>query len=223
MLCFEEILEEIDNGNITISPFEIKLVNPNSVDVRLGNWFIPLMAFNGETMYGDLYYAPDGAAFPIFPGTTTLGMTKEIIGAHNHIVHQLRSKSSTRRKGITVCDDAGFGDIGYENHWTVELTAHIGGFVKLVVGEPFGQIVFDRTGRDTEHAYTGQYTNADWPLCMIPSKRRKNYKTFFCDARKYVEEYQPENIVHFRIREWNCLNDEQRITQNPLWVEPFFL
>lgn len=53
--------------------------------------------------------------------------------------------------------------------------------------------------------------------------RRKNYTTFFGDARKHVEEYQPENIVHFRIREWNCLTEKQRIKLNPLWVEPYFL
>jgi dCTP deaminase len=222
MLCYEEILEEMEQGNIVIDPFRKELMNPNSVDVRLGNWFIPLMASNGETMYADLYYAPDGVAFPIFPGTTTLGMTKEIIGAYKHIVHQLRSKSSTLRKGITVCDDAGFGDIGYCNHWTVELTAHIGNIVKLTVGEPFGQIVFDRTGRDTDHPYVGQYNEDDWPISMIPSKRRRMYEPFIEAAKLFVKEQQPEVTTHFRIREFSLLNGNSP-AKDLLWTEPFYL
>jgi len=222
MLCYEEILAEIKEGNIYINPFDINLVNTNSVDIRLGNWFIPLNASNGETLYGDLYFAPDGASFPIFPYTTTLGMTKEVVGAFKHIVHQLRSKSSTRRKGITVCDDAGFGDIGYNNHWTVELTAHISNMVYLKIGDPFGQIVFDRTGMDTEHPYSGQYNEEEWPICMIPSKKRKIYEPFFNAARAYVEKNQPESTLHFRIREFSILDNVA--SSNPaLWIEPYYV
>jgi dCTP deaminase len=222
MLCYEEILEEMELGNIVIDPFRKELMNPNSVDVRLGNWFIPLGASNGEAMYGDLYYAPDGVDFPIFPGTTTLGVTKEVIGAYKHIVHQFHSKSSTRRKGITVCDDAGFGDIGYCNHWTVELSARISNIVKLTVGEPFGQVSFDRTGRDTEHPYEGQYVADDWPINMIPAKHRKVYKPFIDAAKSFVNEAQPGAIVHFRIREFSLLRSKS-LENDLLWTEPFYL
>ena len=94
------------------------------------------------------------------------------------IRHSGDSKSVDRFRGeefdvvITVCDDAGFGDIGYNNHWTVELTAHAPGGVYLTVGERFAQVLFQRAETPPIEKYTGQYTANEWPQCMIPRKYR---------------------------------------------------
>ena len=37
ILCREAILESYERGDIVIDPFDIRLVNPNSVDVRFGS------------------------------------------------------------------------------------------------------------------------------------------------------------------------------------------
>ena len=37
ILCRESILEAYEQGDIVIDPFDVRLVNPNSVDVRLGH------------------------------------------------------------------------------------------------------------------------------------------------------------------------------------------
>ena len=181
MLNKFEIGRFIEDGNIEIIPFYSGYVNPNSYDVCLGNWFVRLTG-NHKFPFSAPYYIPDGDRITLISGTTTLAMTKEVIGTHNNCVAELRSKSSTRRRGITICDDAGFGDIGYRNHWTVELTAHIpiGAFTYLEVGMPFAQVVFFQTGHlPVEHQYNGQYVADEWPACMIPKSYRDEWMALY--------------------------------------------
>jgi dCTP deaminase len=179
MLCDAEILDACNDGYIHIDPFNDEQLNTNSYDVRLGNWFyLVKWQIDGPVFIGPSY-VPDGSRVNIPIGGTLLGMTKEVIGATGCVVAELRSKSSTRRCGVTICDDAGFGDVGYINKWTVELTAHVGMYTHgvkpyepyLIVGERFAQAVFFKTGKPIRE-YQGQYIENEWPINMIPKKYR---------------------------------------------------
>jgi len=172
MLSSSGILAEIESGRIEINEFNMSQLNPNSYDVRLWNWFYLLLPQKGIPHYYGPLFVDDGIRIFIPSGMTLLGATKERIYSHTDLLVQLRSKSTTRRSGITVCDDAGFGDIGYNNHWTVELTAHAPGGVYLTVGERFAQVLFQRAETPPIEKYTGQYTANEWPQCMIPRKYR---------------------------------------------------
>lgn len=176
MLCDVEIEKGVEAGWIGIQPFADSQLNTNSYDLRLGNWFYRVMWAEDGPIFLGPKRLEDGERVAIPRRGTLLGMTKELIGTRSHVIAELRSKSTTRRCGITVCDDAGFGDIGYWNHWTVELTAHteVIGLAEpyLVVGEPFAQAVFFYSGRVPRRPYSGQYTAKDWPQNMIPKKHR---------------------------------------------------
>ena len=53
------------------------------------------------------------------------------------------ARSSMGRNFIEVCKDAGWGDVGYFNRWTMEVTNNSRYFiVPLVVGRRVGQMVF---------------------------------------------------------------------------------
>lgn len=173
MLCDAEILRAIECGFIGIEPFDRTQLNTNSYDVRLGNWFYLVSSTGDGPVFKGPHWVNDGELIEIPRGQTLLGMTKELIGTRHNVVAELRSKSTTRRCGITVCDDAGFGDVGYWNHWTVELTAHVlstrGPY--LVVGGRFAQAVFFSCGVPINE-YSGQYCASDWPINMIPKKYR---------------------------------------------------
>jgi len=174
MFSDRDILNAVENGSIKISNFNRDQLNINSYDVRLGNWFYLLIpdVFCKPRYFGPLWVG-DGHRILVPSGMTLLGMTKEFLASYGNILGQLRSKSSTRRSGITVCDDAGFGDVGYANNWTVELTAHVSGpGVYLTVGERFAQILFQRTETQPIAPYSGQYNVQDWPRCMLPKKYR---------------------------------------------------
>jgi len=118
--------------------------------------------------------------FIIRPGETVLAHTEEFIGARRRITTMMKARSSLGRNFIEVCKCAGWGDVGFFNRWTMELTNNSRYYnIPLVVGRRIGQIVFFRTGEveGAEYSAGGKYqnsTNIDelkrgWtPKAMIP-------------------------------------------------------
>jgi len=161
------------NRGIEIRPFNAERVNPNSYDVSLAGDFYLVQPAHDIVYFVGPVTVPDGERVYLPPGCTVLARTVEWVGTSSRIVAQLHSKSSTRRCGISVCDDAGLGDGGYSNYWTAELVTNTATPGSLVVGAPFAQLSFDYL-TDGGEAYDGQYTSDDWPACMIPRKLRGN-------------------------------------------------
>ena len=80
------------------------------------------------------------------PGETILGHTEEFIGGRNICVAKMYARSSLGRNFIEVCKDAGWGDIGYINRWTMEITNNSKYFsIPLVVGRRIAQMIFYET------------------------------------------------------------------------------
>lgn len=86
----------------------------------------------------------------IAPGETILAHTFEFIGGSNGnskkglkaVTTEMRARSSIGRIGIAVCKCAGWGDIGYINRWTMEITNFSNCIVPLPVGMRIAQIIF---------------------------------------------------------------------------------
>lgn len=77
------------------------------------------------------------------PGETVLAHTEEFIGGRNRVVAKMYARSSLGRNFVEVCKDAGWGDIGYFNRWTMEVTNNSQHFtIPLVVGRRIAQMVF---------------------------------------------------------------------------------
>ncbi|MBX4189621.1 deoxycytidine triphosphate deaminase [Candidatus Parcubacteria bacterium] len=114
------------------------------------------------------------------PGETILAHTQEFIGGRNHITTMMKARSSMGRNFIEVCKCAGWGDVGYTNRWTMEITNNSSHYsIPLVVGRRIAQIIFFETGPILEKDYTkaGKYQNTtdikeikkNWnPLSMLP-------------------------------------------------------
>ena len=87
---------------------------------------------------------PDGAKVILLgPGETILAHTNEFIGGREICVAKMYARSSLGRNFIEVCKDAGWGDIGYFNRWTMEVTNNSKHFsIPLVVGRRIAQMVF---------------------------------------------------------------------------------
>ena len=60
------------------------------------------------------------------------------------------------RSNVTVCRDAGRGDIGYVNRWALQVSNQAGVPVVLPVGSRLAQIVFLYSSEPRE-SYTGSY------------------------------------------------------------------
>lgn len=103
------------------------------------------------------------------PGETILAHTEEFIGGKNHITTMMKARSSLGRNFIEVCKCAGWGDVGYTNRWTMEITNNSRHYsIPLVVGRRIAQIIFFETGPVLESDYTktGKYQSGD-PLSEI--------------------------------------------------------
>lgn len=113
-------------------------------------------------------------------GERILGHSHEFIGINPPGTTAMHARSTWGRLGIQVCEDAGWGDSGYINRWTLEI--HNGNehrMVVLPVGERIAQLIFFHTGK-VEGEYStdsGKYQTAKeldeiirgWdPLSMLP-------------------------------------------------------
>lgn len=149
ILSDSRILESIENKSIVISPFDIKNLGSNSYDVHLGN---TLLVYNLSSFSKkDLHYLDpkldnettlitipeDG--YVIYPLQLYLGVTKEYTECHDYVPF-LDGKSSIGRLGINIHATAGVGDIGFCNHWTLEIYSILS--VKIYPGMPIGQLYF---------------------------------------------------------------------------------
>jgi dCTP deaminase len=182
LLSDKRIMEEMENANIIIEPFEPKQLGTNSYDVRLGAYyFIPnhnmvTVNFTDEedssAFWLGPYYAEDGI-IRIRPGDTILAHTEEVVGGRNGFTTSMRSRSSIGRSCLSVCKCAGVGDVGYISKWTMEITNHSHAMATLPVGLRVAQILFYEVG-ETLHRYQGKYGSwHDWsPKDMLPKLYR---------------------------------------------------
>ena len=86
---------------------------------------------------------PEDKIVILRPGETVLAHTEEFIGGKNKVVAKMYARSSMGRNFVEVCKDAGWGDVGYFNRWTMEVTNNSQYFtIPLVVGRRVGQMVF---------------------------------------------------------------------------------
>jgi len=123
---------------------------------------------------------PTDKVIMLEPGETILAHTNEFIGGMNHITTMMKARSSLGRSFIEVCKCAGWGDVGYVNRWTLEITNNSQHYtIPLVVGRRIAQIVFFETGEIVGDDYTtkGNYNSSkdaaklkkDWnPEMMLP-------------------------------------------------------
>lgn len=87
------------------------------------------------------------------PMAFMLGTTKERIALPADIVARVEGKSSFGRLGIAVHSTAGYIDPGFNGQITLEIYNHAPRPVKLYVGDPVCQVVFERTRAKAHRPY----------------------------------------------------------------------
>lgn len=97
------------------------------------------------------------------PGENILGHTEEFIGGDKKISTAMHARSSLGRSHLTVCRCAGWGDPGYFNRWTMEITNNSReNPLLLVVGMRVAQIVFwEVQPVETGYGQTGKYQTGE--------------------------------------------------------------
>lgn len=171
-----DILRAMDDGTIRIVPFDARSALGNcSYDVTLGRHFYRMAERTDPSrVYSVLEEADtldfwckehetvgDDGRMVLRPGETVLAHTVEFIGGRRDIVPMMKARSSIGRWGLSVCKCAGWGDVGYVNRWTMEITNHSDVLVALTAGTRVAQIVFMRTVTPPSVAYDSKYQNGE--------------------------------------------------------------
>jgi dCTP deaminase len=168
----KEILNGIHARDIVIDPFSMPNLGTSSYDVCLGEWYyreqrtgmsyyniwdeVAVRKVWGEALLANHFYdidqpwpgiPLDSKVIWIDPGETILAHTEEFIGGKDHITTMMKARSSFGRNFIEICKCAGWGDVGYINRWTMEITNNSRYYqIPLIVGRRIAQIIFFETG-----------------------------------------------------------------------------
>jgi len=155
------ILRLVEAGRIKIDPWDPALVQPASVDLRLGSSF--RVFHNHRASAIDLRDPPTNLTeevkvagdepFVIHPGEFCLGRTAEWVELPDDIVARIEGKSSLGRLGLIVHATAGFCDPGWKGTLTLELNNLTRIPIKLYAGLLIAQLSFMTLDRAAERPY----------------------------------------------------------------------
>lgn len=151
----------VEDGRLRIEPWDPGMVQPASVDVRLGRSF--RVFHNHRVTAIDLRDPPrdlteqvvveQDEPFVIHPGEFCLGRTEEWVELPDDIVARIEGKSSLGRLGLIVHATAGFCDPGWKGTLTLELNNLTRVPIKLWPGLPVAQLSFMALDRPAERPY----------------------------------------------------------------------
>ncbi|HAQ59855.1 MAG TPA: dCTP deaminase, partial [Microbacterium sp.] len=168
LLSDRDIKLELDARRIGLEPYDLQMVQPSSVDVRLDRYFrlfdnhkYPFIdpAQDQPELTHLIETAPDGP-FILHPGEFVLGSTFELITLPDDVAARLEGKSSLGRLGLLTHSTAGFIDPGFSGHVTLELSNVATLPIKLWPGMKIGQLCFFRLSSPTQNPYgSGPYGN----------------------------------------------------------------
>ncbi|MEN3040074.1 MAG: dCTP deaminase [Bacteroidia bacterium] len=170
ILSDKRILAAIERGDLRIEPFRPEALGSNSYDVHLGPY---LRVYAASALYihrpmpSTILKIPPKGLW-LIPGVLYLGSTEEYTESHRYVPF-LEGKSSVGRLGIQIHSTASKGDIGFCNHWTLEISVIQP--VKVYAGMPIGQLIFFELAGEVATPYsrrpTASYTERS-PL-PVPS------------------------------------------------------
>ncbi len=152
ILSDKEILLEIRKGTILIEPYRPECLGTNSYDVHLSKY---LATYNSALLDAKKHNTIHHFEIPedgyvLEPGVLYLGSTEEYTETHAHVPF-LEGKSSMGRLGIDIHATAGKGDVGFCNHWTLEISCIQP--VRIYAGMPVGQLIYFVVQGEIENVY----------------------------------------------------------------------
>lgn len=175
----QTIINEVEAGNIEIEPFDPKKINPNSYNLTLNNKLLVYTSSRSIRRRGvldmkavndtdEIIIPEDGLI--LRPGIVYLGRTNERTFTDKY-VPMLEGRSSIGRLGMMIHVTAGFGDVGFNGTWTLEIV--VTQPIKIYPNVEICQIYY-HTVTDTSIKYQSLKYNGQ--LDVTPSKLYKDFQ-----------------------------------------------
>ncbi|MEU6129602.1 dCTP deaminase [Saccharopolyspora sp. NPDC047091] len=161
LLSDRDLRKELDEGRLELDPFDVAMIQPSSIDVRLDRFF--RVFDNSKYTHIDPSQQQDELTSPVevtgedpfvlHPGEFVLGSTFEGVRLPDDLAGRLEGKSSLGRLGLLTHSTAGFIDPGFTGHITLELSNVANLPITLWPGMKIGQLCLFRLSSPAEHPY----------------------------------------------------------------------
>ncbi len=170
ILSDKDIIKEIKKGEIVVSPFQRKNVQPASVDLHLDKEFL---TFNrNENFIIDVKKPVKNLmqkieinsrkAFILHPKEFVLALVLEETGVSKNFVGRLEGKSSLGRLGLIIHTTAGYLDPGNSLKMTLELFNAGTIPIKLYYKMPIAQMAFEKLSSPCQRPYGDHNLNSKY-------------------------------------------------------------
>ncbi len=155
ILSDRSILDAITTHDIVIDPYDRDCLGTNSYDVHLSKF---MACYIDEIIDAKKHNQVEHFEIPtegivLNPGKTYLGSTEEYTETRKYVPF-LEGKSSVGRLGIDIHATAGKGDVGFCNHWTLEIS--VSQPVRVYAGMPIGQLIYFKVDGEVEVDYASK-------------------------------------------------------------------
>lgn len=180
-----EICEAVELCRIGIDPWDPDLVQPASVDLRLGERFIGRQYAPGfdtsvagrftVTTLGRWSNVEHTGPLDLTPGQFVLAHTLETVTLPGDVAGRFEGKSSLGRIGLLTHVTAGFIDPGFSGQITLELYNLSQENISLVPSQPIGQLCLQRLTSPAARPYgsPGLGSHYQGQTGPVPSRLRE--------------------------------------------------
>jgi dCTP deaminase len=155
ILSDTSILQAIETQDIVIEPYDRACLGTNSYDVHLSKhlacYIDDIIDAKKHNQVDRFQIGEQGIV--LHPGKTYLGSTVEYTETRLYVPF-LEGKSSVGRLGIDIHATAGKGDVGFCNHWTLEIS--VSQPVRVYAGMPIGQLIYFMVDGKVEVDYSAK-------------------------------------------------------------------
>lgn len=158
MILSGEEIRRLLGSKIFIEPYEERLLNPNSYNLRLHHEMLvyeeEVLDMKRPNKTRKIEIPAEG--YVLEPGRLYLARTLEFTRTEDH-VPMLEGRSSIGRLGLFVHVTAGFGDVGFAGYWTLEMSAIQP--IRIYAGVQICQIFYHQVHGDYVPYKSGKYQN----------------------------------------------------------------
>ncbi len=169
----------IKEDTLIIDPFEEYLIQPASIDLRLGTNYLKIdenqmevMTLEDKLNYNEI----NSEEIVIPPHSFLLATTEEYIKLPNNLTAFVEGRSSIGRMGLFI-QNAGWVDPGFAGKITLELYNANRLPIKLKAGRRICQLVIAKMDQEAEFPYQGKYQGQDTAVGSKVFEDNENLKT----------------------------------------------
>lgn len=158
--------EKLARGELVVEPLEDYLIQPASIDLRLGKHFLKVDENSFDIIRLDdpiKYIEMTMEEIIIPPFSFLLATTMEYVKLPQDLTAFVEGRSSIGRIGLFV-ENAGWVDPGFEGELTLELYNANRQPIRLTAGRRICQLVFAQLDQQASAPYRGKYQGQRKPM-----------------------------------------------------------